>query len=178
MRYVAYTSKLYSGVMLLAVAGFGGVIFMVWDQMPMVARVAMGVLICLGVAASIAGLFSTKPVIVADEEGLLCYRLTIKKIAWKDVVAVEHLPRRRKLSNGKTMVSPSESKRPIEVYISNIDKYTGGIVAWGLKRHLDINANYPDCARLVIECTGTTAKSPDLYECILSHIKDASVETK
>lgn len=163
--------------MLLAVVGFGGVIFMVREKMPLGVQIAFGVLLCLGLVGCIAGVCSNKPVIVVDDEGLHCYRLSIKKIPWEDVVAAEHLPRRRKLPNGKTLISPSESKRPIEVYILNMDQYASGIVAWGLKRGGGSNRNYPDCACLVIECTGTTAKSPDLYECILTHIKGATGET-
>lgn len=177
MRYVAYTSKLYSVVMLLAVAGFGGVIFMVRDKIPLGVQIAFGVLLCLGLAGCIAGLCSSKPVIVADEEGFYCRSLGVKKIAWEDIAAVVHLPRRRKLPNGKTQISMSESRRPIEIYVSNIEKYATGLVAWSIKSRVAVNADHPECACLCIDCGGTTAKSPDLYEYILSHIKGSGEES-
>ncbi|MFZ4683351.1 MAG: hypothetical protein ACOYMS_12670 [Terrimicrobiaceae bacterium] len=154
--------------MLLFLALFAAGIFLFWDKIPLTGQVIFGGLILIASLGCIAALCSNKPVIVADEDGLHCHKLVMKKIPWSEIVAVEHGPRSQKMPDGSTEFSLSESWRPLEVYVSNIKKYAGTLPAAALK--LQAAPDYQGCVRLRIECTGTTAKSTDLYECILHHI--------
>jgi len=158
--------------MLFAVLIFGLFAFAFHDKMPFVMQAVFAILILLGIIGCLAGICSIHPVISIDEDGLHYRKLFMKKIAWIDLVAVRRMPRQQKLADGSTQFSLSDSSRPVNVFVANIENYIAPHFAWILKR--TVPSEIPNSVCLQIDCMGTTAKSEDLYACLSHYIKNNS----
>ena len=172
MRYVAYTSKLYSGGMLICVLIFGLIAFTFHDKMPFVMQAIFAALILLSICGCVAGLCSIHPVISIDEDGLHYRKMFLKKIPWTDLAAVRRLPRQQKLADGSTQFSLTDSTRPVNVFVTNIENYVAPYFAWILRR--TVPSEIPNSVCLQIDCMGTTAKSDELHACLSHYIKNNS----
>lgn len=170
MRCIAYHSKLYSALMLLCVITFGAAFFAFREKLPLFVQLIFAALILLVAGSCLFALCSFRPALEVDEDGLHFGKLAMRKIPWHDIAAVVHRPRVEKLPNGKTNFSLSENWRPIDVYITNIESYTNGFAAWSLKNASD--SSHPGATRVRLECSGTTAKSQDVYECIRHYVEN------
>lgn len=171
MRYITYSSKTHAAGMLVVLALFSFAFYsFAWARFPLFPRIIFCALIVVAVGSCLLTLLSTKPVIVADENGLLCYRATMTPIPWGDVVAAIRVPRVEKIQRGRRTaysMSFTESTRPIDLYVANIEKHSsqlGGLASKILKVHN--NPDYQGYARLRINLLGTTGDSARLHESI------------
>jgi len=151
---------------------FGLIAFSFHDKMPFVMQVIFAALIFLCILGCVAGLCSIHPVISIDEDGLHYRKMFMKKIPWTDLVAVRRMPRQQKLADGSIEFSLTDSSRPVNVFVTNIENYVAPSFAWILKR--TIPSEIPNSVCLQIDCMGTTAKSEELHARLSHYIKDNS----
>jgi len=158
--------------MLIGVLIFGLIAFTFHDKLPFVMQAIFAGLILLCIIGCVAGLCSIHPVISIDEDGLHYRKMFMKKIPWADVAAVRRMPRQQKMPDGSTEFSLTDSSRPVNIFVTNIESYTAPYFAWILRR--TVPSEIPNSVCLQIDCMGTTAKSEELHACLSHYIKNNS----
>jgi hypothetical protein len=110
--------------------------------------------------------------IVADERGLSCYKRFYATIQWDDIKDAIRAPRAESGigPDGRrcTTWSFSDAWRPIDVYVSDIEKYSK-ILSPRVHRFVTTfqgQGIHKDCFRLRIELAGTNGSSAKLLEVI------------
>lgn len=175
MRFVARTSRLYSGVLLVVLLAFGAGVGLVASRMPLFVVVGFGVLIGLGLLAMLSQLLSCKPRLQIDEEGIRCYQAFYDPISWDDVVAAERVPLVEKQQIGSRVRynrSFCDAWRPIDLDVRRLDKYSKLIPA-GLHNLLSDGFRKkedPEVFRLRLELSGLAGSSARALEVIQYHL--------
>ena len=180
MRFVAYSSKLYSGLFLVVLLACGALVGGFAHKLPLFAVVIFGVLIGLGVLATFSQLVSSKPRLQIDEDGIRCYQAFYDPIPWSDIVSVERAPRVEKQQIGSSVryqMSFSDAWRPIDLAVRRLDKYSKLIPA-GLHNLLGARQKGdPDVFRLRLEMTGMTGSSAEALEVIQFYLAKGDVSS-
>lgn len=169
MRFTAYISKKWLFFLLALIGLFAGGISFFWGRLVFHHQIIVGTLLAVAILLVLIQMATTAPVIVADENGLTCYPRFYRTIAWEDVKVINRVPRVEKVKIGKrtrTTTSFTEAWRPVDVYITGIEKYSKllsgrlhkGVV--GLQGSTEI----PGAFRLRLEFSGTTGDSAKLME--------------
>jgi hypothetical protein len=158
--------------MLIGMLIFGLIAFAFHDKMPFIMQAIFAGLISLCIFGCVAGLCSIQPVISIDEDGLHYRKMFMKKIPWNDIAAVRRMPRQQKMDDGSTQFSLTDSTRPVNVFVTNIENYVAPYFAWILRR--TVSSEIPNSVCLQIDCMGTTAKSEELHACLSHYIKNNS----
>lgn len=176
MRHVAYASRLYHASGVVFVVAFGVAFFLFWKNMPLIPMIIGAFLVGAIVLGCMRALISSRPLIVADENGLACYRNFLSApIDWADIVAIRHVPRREQRAHGKTSFVLLEAWRPVEVTIRNRDKYLARFPK--LLRKAVSHSENPDWLVLRIDYAGHTGTSAELLRCIRHYTKLEASET-
>jgi hypothetical protein len=172
MKFTAYTSKSWALLLLVIVFAFGYGAYLIWDKLPLFARIIVSALVGIAFISLIFQLFSRKPVVTADERGLSCYRHFYATIEWDDVKDAVRAPRAESGINCDgtrcTRWSFTDAWRPIDVYVSDIEKYSK-ILSPRVHRFVTTFQGQglrKDCFRLRIDLTGTNGSSEKLQEVI------------
>lgn len=162
MRFVAYTSKIFT----LGIGGFlalfAWIISHAWKTMPISAQVIFAVLIGICALLCVYGMASAKPLIVADESGLCIYRIVIPVIEWDDILEVRHIPLIEKSPCGCNWYV-LDRWRPLDLIIKNQDKYLNKLPKWAAR---NFKTDDPNHMRVRISCGGLTKTSRELLQCI------------
>ncbi len=173
MRFVAYSSKIWSLAVLTATLVMAGVFVKFgFEHMPLWAKGCMVLLFGLALTAAVYGLASGKPAIEIDETGILCYRAYYSRIAWDDVVSARRAPRTERVrGESGQMVNQtcfSEASRPIDLEIRGLEKYANGWFASFHKPMVGLLSGgpKPSVSRLRVELTGLAASSEDAIRVI------------
>lgn len=177
MKFIAYTSKLWTLLILVIVSGFGYGVYLLWNRVPAPDRgpmfpIIFSALLGISFLSLVLQLLSRKPVIVADERGLSCYRRFYATIQWDDIKDAIRAPRAESGVgwDGRryTTWSFSDAWRPIDVYVSDIEKYSK-ILSPGVHGFVTTfqgRGIHKDCFRFRIELAGTNGSSAKLLEVI------------
>jgi hypothetical protein len=171
MRFVAFTSKLWTCGLLAFVASFGVIIGMFSHRLPLVPLAIFATLIGLALIAIGSTLVSAKPRLQIDEEGITCYQPFYGTIPWEDIVAVERIPRVEKQTFGSRVrynMSFCDAWRPIDITVRGLDKYSKLLPAGVhnfLTKGLPQNGD-PDVFKLRLELSGISGSSADALEVI------------
>lgn len=178
MKFIAYTSKLWTLLILAIISTFGYGAYLLWsrvhatDRIPIFAIIIVCALLGISFGSLVLQLFSSKPVIVADERGLSCYKRFYATIQWDDVKDAIRAPRAESGvgwdGRSYTTWSFSDAWRPIDVYVSDIEKYSK-ILSPGVHGFVTTfqgRGIHKDCFRFRIELAGTNGSSAKLLEVI------------
>ena len=154
------------------VSAFGFGAYLMWDKFPWFAKIIFSALVGISFISLVLQLFSRKPVVVADERGLSCYRRFYATIHWEDVKDAIRAPRAEHYIDydGRrcTRWSFTDAWRPIDVYVFDIEKYSKILsprVHQFLTRCQD-QGIHKGCFRFRIDLTGTNGSSEKLQEVI------------
>lgn len=175
---MAYSSKLWYLGLLVLILAFGGAFGMLaFARLPMGGQVAAAVVFAGLIALIVANLAASGPAVEIDERGILCYRAYYSLIPWEAVVTAARGPRREAVNGpdgSGVNVCFSETWRPIDLEVIDLDKYATGWLARcyrGTMRAIP-GVMTPPAYALRIEMTGLAGSSEDAMRVIEHYLAE------
>jgi len=164
MRLEIRWSKRYLLGINLAVGGLAAAFVLAPEGLNGPAKIFVLALTAAIFLFSLKILLSNKPVLVADETGILDTRLGSTPIAWNEIRAFRHVPREDVSTNGQKSSSLFEAWRPIQLWIKPAPNKT--FRRKGLVRQHPTHLNFPAAQHVLIDFSGLDTPSSRLAELI------------
>lgn len=174
LRLVAYPSKLYAlGICLFSCAIASVVLLVAWDSHKWLSLPFIGISVLMCVV-SIVGFIRGRPILTADDTGILDSRISKETIQWHDILAFRHIGRIERPAKMHIAFSPFDSWRPIHLWITP-PKASLLSKLQGLSPH-PAHTTFPQAHFVSIDFAGLDVQSSKLAEMIRSHAPNAKEE--
>jgi len=173
-RLVAYPSKMYALGMCLFSSILAIGIYVIIDSSRRLLSLPFICIAALIIAFSLWGLIYRKPILTADENGLLDTRLMKTPILWRDIMAFRHVPRVVRQGKGEMTFSPFDSWRPIHLWVAS-QKPTILTTLQAMIPH-PIHTDFSHAHFMSIDFAGLDMPSSHLAAVIRTHAPNAKEE--